>query len=79
VNSEDTPVPVALTRAVEEYVERGLSDAAKYDNRHPLDDSGVWGLHRLIASAYAAGFADGALVESERGRGMARRRRDGAT
>lgn len=51
--------PAAVVQAVEDYVESELSDAARYDNREPLDESGIWSLHRLAAVIYAIGWADG--------------------
>ena len=60
------PVPTEVIRAVEEYVYSELSDAEKYDNSSPLDESGIWSLHRLAACIYQMGFAAGELAESER-------------
>lgn len=48
--------PFAVAQMVETYVDSELRDAAKYTNREPLDDSGVYGLHDLAARIYALGF-----------------------
>lgn len=69
-------LPSDMILEVEQYVTKELSDAAKYDNRTPLDDSGVWSLHQLAAQIYARGWADGEFAEAERGRGERRRERE---
>lgn len=56
----------AVAQLVEEYVSSELSDKAKYDNRTPLDESGIWSLHTLAATIYALAFNDGARVEATR-------------
>lgn len=71
-------LPLALIEAVDRYVESELADAAKYDNRQPFDESGVWSLHRLAAEVYAAGWADGEAAEGERARHARARARSGA-
>jgi hypothetical protein len=53
-----------------------LADARNYENRSPLDDSGVWDLHRLAAQIYALGFDDGEIVAGIRARGVAQRASD---
>lgn len=45
-----------VVQMVEEYVYKELSDAEKYENRSPLDESGIWSLHALAAEIYAAAF-----------------------
>lgn len=60
--------PSEVVRAVEAYVGKELSDARQYSNREPLDESGIWSLHRLAAEVYAMGYAAGEMAESERGR-----------
>jgi hypothetical protein len=67
--------PREVAEAVERYVERELADAAKYENRTPLDDSGVWSLHRLAASVFALGFESGEQVAEVRARGQRDRER----
>ena len=42
------PVPQDIANAVEDYVRSELRDCARYSNRAPLDDSGVWSLRRLV-------------------------------
>lgn len=74
--SDAIPVPESVVRAVEAYVYGELSDAAKYGNREPLDESGIWSLHRLVARVYSMGFDAGERVEAERSRSAARRLRE---
>lgn len=69
-------LPIALVQAVDTYAERELADAAKYDNRQPLDESGIWSLHALAAKCYAAGWADGEAAEGQRTRAARNRQRD---
>ena len=73
------PVPVNVVSEVEAYVNAELADAAQYENRTPLDDSGVWTLHRLVAEAYSRGFGDGCTVQAERDRGRSRWEREATT
>ncbi|MUL47583.1 hypothetical protein FZI85_25040 [Mycobacterium sp. CBMA293] len=72
----NVPVPDDVVQVVEQYVEGELSDAVKFDNRAPLDESGIWSLHRLAANIYAKGFEAGTRVEGERQRQVQRRARD---
>lgn len=58
--------PLPVVELVEAYVYSELQDAKRYDNRTPLDDSGIFSLHRLAAEIYAAGYADGERAESRR-------------
>lgn len=67
------PMPIGLVREVDSYVRSELDDAKKFDNREPLDESGVWSLHRLVERAYAQGWQEGAEAESERARARASR------
>jgi hypothetical protein len=71
-------VPADLVAEVERYVDGELADARKYDNREPLDDSGVWSLHRLIASAYQRGYDDGQRSADAEFRGRQQRAADRA-
>lgn len=74
----DYPIvePAEIVQLVEAFVESEHRDAAKYANRTPLDDSGVFTLHRLAAEIYAAGYRDGERAESARRHGERRRERD---
>lgn len=67
---------VPVVQAVNEYVESELADEVKYDNRRPLDESGVSGLHALAAQIYALGYDAGVRVEQERNWGSRRRERE---
>lgn len=69
-------LPQQLIFEVEQYVHGELSDAQKYENRVPFDQSGVWSLHKLAASIYAAGWSDGEQAEAERQRGERARVKD---
>lgn len=71
-------VTQAVVQQVEEYIYSELSDAAKYENRTPLDESGIWSLHALAARIYQLGFDDGERIESERARAERLRERDRA-
>lgn len=74
--SDAIPVPQGVVQTVEEYVYSELSNAEKYENRTPLDESGIWSLHRLAAQIYAMGFDAGERIEHERGRAERQRMRD---
>lgn len=69
-------VTPAVTQAVERYVGKELRDAEQYDNREPLDDSGVWSLHALAADIYAMAWEDAERVVTDREQGRCRRDRD---
>jgi hypothetical protein len=69
-------LPHEQVLAVEQYVSDELRSAEQYDNRQPLDESGVWSLHALAAAIYAAGWAAGELAEAERQRYKAQRERE---
>ena len=64
----EIPIPADVVQAVEDYIHKELSDAQKYDNSSPLDESGIWSLHRLAANIYAKGFDAGCRIELERQR-----------
>jgi hypothetical protein len=68
-------LPCEQVADVDRWVDSELSDAAKYDNRAPLDDSGVWSLHRLAAKMYAAGWDAGERAATERENAARRRER----
>lgn len=58
--------PQSVIQLVESYVDEELSDVKKFDNRAPLDESGIWSLHDLAAKIYAQGYQDGERAEGER-------------
>ena len=64
------PVPQDIANAVEDYVRSELRDCARYSNRAPLDDSGVWSLRRLVERAYASGYDAGHSAGSREVRAM---------
>lgn len=68
-------VPTAVIDVVESYVHSELDDAQRYENRQPLDESGVWSLHRLAAEIYELGWGDGERAESRRNDGARQRER----
>lgn len=72
-NIPTIPVPVSIVQEVERYVDDELADAKKFDNRTPLDESGVWSLHEVVARAYAKGFSDGQFAADEKARRRASR------
>ena len=74
--SDAIPVPDRVVQAVETYIYDELASATAYENRTPLDESGIWSLHRLAASIYGMGFDAGERVEGERGRRNIQRLRD---
>lgn len=76
MSSQPRVMPAAVVQQVESYVDDELAQARKYDNRQPLDESGVHTLHRLAAQVYAAGWADGEAAQAERDRGQRRRERN---
>lgn len=62
-----------VAQRVEWYVDGELRDAEKYTNRTPLDDSGVYSLHRLAAEVYALGWREGFRAADEHARGRRQR------
>lgn len=48
--------PAEIVQLVERYVGKELRDAEQYDNRTPLDSSGVYSLHLLAAEIYAVAW-----------------------
>lgn len=68
--------PIEVVDAVEHYVSAELADAEKYENRTPLDESGIRSLHALAGTTYTLGFEAGARAEHRRCRAEAQRRRD---
>jgi len=76
--SDNRIEPQEVIQAVEFYIEQELNDAAKYDNRAPFDESGIWSLHQLARDIYARGVDDGTRQEAERQRHQGRRDREAA-
>lgn len=60
--------PREVVELVDSYVDKALRDCEKYTNSEPLDESGVYDLHRLAASIYALGYSAGEQAESARAR-----------
>jgi hypothetical protein len=58
--------PVTVVEAVEDYVTSELRDQAKYENRHPLDESGIYSLHVLATGIYTQGWIDGCRAANAR-------------
>lgn len=69
-------LPEQIAREVESFVDKQFADAAKYENSEVLDESGVYSLRRLVASAYAAGFDAGERSERIRYEGRLSRERE---
>jgi hypothetical protein len=67
-----------VAKAVEEFIASEHRDAARFDNKSVLDESGEWDLHRLAARLYEIGYRDGRFAgeEIERARRMRRRETD---
>lgn len=74
--SDVIPVPQQVIEVVERWVDKELRDAEKYENRTPMDESGIFSLHRMSAEVYAAGFDAGERAAEARARGYNQRRRD---
>ena len=58
--------PREVIDLVEDYVYRELRNAEQYENSTPLDESGIYGLHRLAREIYALGVRDGVSQEVTR-------------
>jgi hypothetical protein len=71
-----TVEPKAIADLVEEFVNDEHRDAGKWENRTPLDESGVFSLHRMAADIYAAGFEEGLRTSEARERGTRQREFD---
>jgi hypothetical protein len=74
--SEHRIEPQDVINLVEDYVMSELSDAEKYSNRKPLDESGIFDLHRLAAEVYAAGWKAGDFAAATREAKVRARERD---
>jgi hypothetical protein len=68
--------PLVIAEMVESFVDSEHEDDRKYENRTPLDESGVWTLHQLAGRIYAAGFDEGSRTTEVRGRGRRQRKSD---
>ncbi|OWL95541.1 hypothetical protein B7435_30100 [Mycolicibacterium peregrinum] len=73
--SEIIPVPTEVTQAVEEYVFSEHFARDNKEDRSPLDESGIWELHRVAARIYAMGFEGGTRVQAQRSRADLQRAR----
>ncbi len=69
--------PLEVVRNVERWIGCELADIRKYDNREPMDEAAIYGIHKLAAEAYARGYADGRNAEIARWDGERRRMREG--
>jgi hypothetical protein len=58
--------PREVIDLVERYVSAELRAAKDYENRTPLDSSGVWSLHQLARDIYEQGVKDGITQEQMR-------------
>ena len=58
--------PPRVVMLVENYVDRELDDAARFENRSPFDASGVWSLHAVAAEIYALGWQDSEHTSNDR-------------
>lgn len=65
-----------IVEMVDEYAQSEIADAAKYANSEPLDESGIFSLHRLAARIYAHGFHDGETAAQTRALGERARFRE---
>lgn len=64
--TEQRVEPAEVIDLVEDYVRRALNSAEQYSNSQPLDESGVYDLHRLAARVYAMGWAAGETAQQRR-------------
>lgn len=60
--------PREVVELVDSYVDSALNANAKFTNSQPLDESGVYDLHRLAAHIYALGYSAGEQTEAARAR-----------
>lgn len=74
-----TSAPMDVIDSVERYVDESHANARQYENSTPLDESGVYSLHQLVAAAYARGWADGERAAAAKERGRRQRERDAAS
>ena len=62
--------PQSVVQAVERFLDDEYRDAAKFENRELLDESGVFNLHTLAAHIFSLGFNEGEQAQDERHRGQ---------
>lgn len=67
--SDNRIVTPQVVQLVDDYANRELEQARRYDNRQPLDESGIYSLQMLAAKIYALGYNDGENVAAHRERG----------
>lgn len=78
--SETTRIePNEVVHLVESYVGSELASSAKYDNKTPLDEDGIFTLHRLAAEIYAIGYRDGEMAQINKSLSARLRLKDGLT
>ena len=70
--------PREVIDLVERFVSEALRDAERYENRAPLDESGIYGLHQLAREVYALGVRDGVSQEVTRAQWQVSRKHDKA-
>lgn len=76
----EVPVePFEVAQLVERYVSDAHRSAEKYSNSSPLDENGVFVLHRLAAQVYARVFQEGRAVEAVQNNEARIRARDYST
>ena len=64
-----SPVPARIVQAVNEFARRERGQVEQYDNRAFFDSSGMYDLHTLARTVYAAGWTEGHLAAAEEERG----------
>jgi hypothetical protein len=67
--------PASVVALVETYVRQELANVARYENRQPLDESGIYSLHCLASEIYMAGIQDGEAAANARTSGRRERMR----
>lgn len=69
------PEPFDVVQYVDMWIEDELRDAARFDNRQPLDESGCHSLHNLARKIYALGVHDGCVQQANRDKAQRQRER----
>ena len=62
-------VTTEVVHLVDAYVGKELADAKRFDNRAPLDESGIYSLHLLAATIFAKGYELGQMSAEARHHG----------